>query len=504
MAGLDAPVSTHDGAFHVETIENLRRGVPVQSWYPIGFHSSVAAALRLLPWVDTARGSTEAAQALVILAPLGVFALGLGLGMTPRLASLGALVLSLTYIYPYDNQMWGGWPFGMSILLLLGLWAVAARWISSPSMGNAALGGLLAGAIVLTHGTEAYSAVIGLAVIAALNWRRVQLGPLARHLPVAGTLAAVCVLPYLTALLGWAATGGASAVGAGTLEGTVQGQGSATGGDWLEFILGITGAAGFIDLPLRAALLVVGARNPRLRVAFGPWLVFGGLLFAVSFLDVAPVRTLYVVTFPWLVHHRPPQMVVLFTSLLVGGGLFGLFGRFWALRPRFSAAAWRRLAIVGGALLLFFAEGSAVSIFKTLNQVIGDQNVYSADDRAAMAWLRQNASSQELVINDAATDAGIWAPYKAGVPILLPRSAPVEEGRGQILSHVTNLEQNQAITERACALHADYVYQGSRSVPDDTPLLPDRATLERAPGLEEVFASGEAAIFRVKLPCLAR
>jgi hypothetical protein len=289
------------------------------------------------------------------------------------------------------------------------------------------------------------------------------------------------------------------------LDGTVQGQAAAMGGDWLEFVLGMTGAASLIDLPLRAVLLYVGARQRQLRLALVAWLTFGALLFVVSFVDAQPVRSLYVVTFPWLVHHRPPQMVVLFTSLLVGGGLAVAVRWFWQLRERLVGRphAWRRLAIVSAALLFFIAEGSAVSIFKTLDQVIAEQSVYSADDRAAMGWLSQHATPGEMVINDAATDAGIWAPYKSGLPILLPRSAsgPVQEERGPILAHVADLSQSGGIAARACALHADYVYQGSRSVPGDPPLLPDRTTLERTPGLQEVFASGEAAIFRVQLPC---
>ena len=76
LVGVDAPVSTHDGAFHVESVDNLRRGVPVEGWYPMAFHGSVAAVLRLMPWLDTARGTVEAAQALALLAPLGVFSLG--------------------------------------------------------------------------------------------------------------------------------------------------------------------------------------------------------------------------------------------------------------------------------------------------------------------------------------------------------------------------------------------------------------------------------------------
>ena len=108
-----------------------------------------------------------------------------------------------------------------------------------------------------------------------------------------------------------------------------------------------------------------------------------------------------------------------------------------------------------------------------------------------------------MVINDLATDAGIWAPYKAGLPVLLPRSAqgPMFQERGVILAHVLDLNESAGIAARACQLHADYVYQGSRTVPDDVPLALDRAALERAPGLQEVFSSGDAAIYRVHLPC---
>src|SRR5258708_14734873 len=81
FAGIEAPVSTHDGAFHVETIESLRRGLPLETWYPVGFHASVAVILGLLPWLDTARGTSEIGLGLAVLGPLAVFALGLALGL---------------------------------------------------------------------------------------------------------------------------------------------------------------------------------------------------------------------------------------------------------------------------------------------------------------------------------------------------------------------------------------------------------------------------------------
>jgi hypothetical protein len=503
LLGVDAPISTHDGAFHVERVDELRRGVPIQGWYPMAFHASVAAVLRMVPWVDSARGTVEAAQALALLAPLGVFSLGLSLRLRARVAAAASLVVSLTYIYPYDDHMWGGWPLATSIPLLLGLWSVAARCIAAPSGRLAGLAGLLAGAIVLTHGTEVYSAVIGLSIIATLRWRELRAGALTRHAPVAAAGAVLCVLPYLGVLLGWAAGGGASYAGALALDDvTNQGRPGASG-DLLEYALAITGAGSIIDLPLRAALLFFGARARRMRLVLVAWAVFSGVLFGVSFVDLPIIRWLYVITFPWLIHHRPPQIIALFASLLVGRGLVLVVERAWRWRARLEAYpnAWRRLAIVGGALLLFFAEGSVVSIFKTLDQVISEQGVYASDDRAAMAWLRQNAAPGEIVVNDQATDAGIWAPYKAGLPVLLPRSGSgaLQEERAPILEHVADLSGTTAA--RACALHADYLYTGSRTVPADVLPALDRSSVQSSPALEQVFASGAAAVYRIHLAC---
>jgi hypothetical protein len=504
LASVDAPVSTHDGAFHVETIDNLRRGVPIDGWYPMGFHASAAAVLRLVPWLDTARGTAEVTQALAMLAPLGIFAFGRGLGLGKRLSATGALILALTYIYPYDDHMWAGWPLATSILLLLGLWSIGAHWIHEPRASLAVLGGVIAGAILLTHGTEVYSSVIGLAAIAAVNWRRIRLEKLVWHLPLAVLGAVVCALPYLSTLVGWAAAGGATSAAA-VEQASAQGQGVSSGGDWLELALGLTGAGGLIDLPVRAVLLVIGARQRRLRTAVVGWGVFGALLFAVSFLDIEPIRRLYTLTFPWLVHHRPPQLVVLFGSLLVGAGLVAAVRWFWSLRPRLASrpGAWRRLAMVGGALLFFLVEGSMVTIFKTLDAVIAEQNVYSSDDRAAMSWLRANAAPGEIVINDAAADAGIWAPYKAGLAVLMPRSGSGAEvaAREPILNNLLKLDESPGAMASACALRAEYVFAGSRRVAEDATALPERAQLEQAADLQQVFAQGDTAVFRLNLPC---
>src|SRR5438552_4947212 len=170
FAGVEAPVSTHDGAFHVEVIDSLRRGMPLQTWYPVGFHASVAALLGVLPWLDTARGTSEIGLGLAVLGPLAVFALGLALGLDALVSAIAAAILALTFIYPYDYHLWGGWPQGMGVLLVIGLLVAALRWIERPALSWALMGGLFAGAIILSHGTEVYTSALALAVIAAARF----------------------------------------------------------------------------------------------------------------------------------------------------------------------------------------------------------------------------------------------------------------------------------------------------------------------------------------------
>ena len=120
-----------------------------------------------------------------------------------------------------------------------------------------------------------------------------------------------------------------------------------------------------------------------------------------------------------------------------------------------------------------------------------------------MTWLRQHVEPGEVVANDRSGDAGIWAPYKANVSILLPRSASgaVVEARQPILEHMSNLSAAPAIGAQVCAMRVDYLFHGSPPAAFDERLLPDRATLEQAPELEEVFSSGDATVFRIHIPC---
>ncbi|MCA1647242.1 MAG: hypothetical protein LC797_17900 [Chloroflexi bacterium] len=503
FAGVEAPVSTHDGAFHVETIARLRTGISLQTWYPIGFHASVAAVLGLMPWLDTARGTSEIGLGLAVLGPLAVFSLGLALGLDALVSAIAAAILALTFIYPYDFHLWGGWPQGMGVLLVCGLLVAALRWIQRPTLAWAVLGGLLAGAIVLSHGTEVYSSALGLTVIALARFRRIDLRQLVVHLPLALGAAVLLAAPYVPTLLGWAGGGGATSAGVAFVEAAASSEtGSA---DWLQFALGITGAASPIDLPVRCGLIVLGVCvQPRVRLAAVLWAGFVGLLIVVQFVDLPLVRTLVAVTFPWLADYRPRQIAVVLASLLGAGGISIGLAYLGRLRPRLVGRpnTFRRLALACGLVLAFFVEGSAVSVYKRVALAVAEQNVYGADDGAAMAWLKQNARPGEMLANDYAVDAGIWAPYKADLPILLPRSsaAPNQLDREALLAHIGDLSGTPAASAAACAQHVSYLYYGAQPSADVRE-LPDRAALERAPGLEEVFLSGEAAVFRINVPC---
>ena len=261
FAGLEVPVSNDDGAFNVENLDMLRRGTAATTWYPLGFHAAVAAVLALVPWVDSARGTLEVAQGLAILTPVCVFGLGRAFGLRPIHAASAAVIQALTFVFPYDAHLWGGWPLATGILLALGLWSVARYWLNQPDWRWAVAAGALAGAIVLTHGTEVYTAALGLLVISVFfvaRWPAPR--SLAAHAPLAVLAAVVTCAPYIPTALHWAGAGGATSVGLANLDFSAAHPDLQGRADWLQFGLGITGAGTLLDLPLRVLLLVLGIR----------------------------------------------------------------------------------------------------------------------------------------------------------------------------------------------------------------------------------------------------
>src|SRR5205807_2658762 len=124
----------------------------------------------------------ELGMALAILALLVVFGLGAVAVGDVAIAGLAGLLAALTYLYAYFTQIWSGWPLQMSTLMLIGLWALALEYADRPAWRTTLAGGLLAGGIVVTHGSELISATIILATVLIARFGRLRSGSLPRDL----------------------------------------------------------------------------------------------------------------------------------------------------------------------------------------------------------------------------------------------------------------------------------------------------------------------------------
>src|SRR2546423_466827 len=219
---------------------------------PLTGLAAMAVVTTFTAWLHLppAAGTALVVSAALAGAPRAIFSLGLALGLEPLVSATGAVILALTWTYPYDYHLWSGWPQGMGVLLVSGLFATALHWLERPSVRLAALAGLFAGAILLSHGTEAYTAVLGLVVIALARIRRISPGPLARHLGVTVGVALVISLPYLPTLVGWAHGGGATSAAQEIVDYTAANSTLDAHADWLQYALGAFGAGSLVDLPL--------------------------------------------------------------------------------------------------------------------------------------------------------------------------------------------------------------------------------------------------------------
>jgi len=509
FAGVQVPLSPHDGAYHAQVVYAHRLGRPWVDWYPQGMATLFAAPLQLLPWLDTAQGAYELGLSLPLLAVLAVFGLGIAIWRNLAAASLGALFLGLTYQFPYFPQIWSGWPLAMGLVLFIGLWTAALEYLERPGWRWAIVCGLHVGAMILVHGTELYTSAITLLVLAVAYVRRIKWAVLPGHLLIALALAAACAAPYLPTLLGWAGSG--AAYGVGVADGqTVEPSQSAPAGLSLFAVFALQSLG--IDLPIRLVLLLIGLvvaiQQPAGRALVAIVLAFVAVTCTFTFLHWVPlVQQTYAVTFPWGMHYRLLMLVAIGQSLLAGlGGTMLLRAlreraRHWSILAAPTRTA-RRLRRAGQVLLATWVVLASWAMTAFLRIPVGLVDGYSPDDAVAMAWLQQNVEPGAVVLNDGFADAGIWTPYKAGVPIAIERVVP-DDGirRDVLLANVTRLESIPEARAAACALNVRYLYRGARLSEWDARSFPPLEALRVAPALEEVFRRGDAAVFRLRSEC---
>ena len=496
--GVEAPLSTHDGAFHVEAIDSLRRGQSLQGWYPPGLDASFAAILQLTPWRDSAAGSFEVALGLSVLAPLAVFGLASAVWREGTVAGVAALFASLTFLFAYFVHIWSGWPLQTAILMLIGAWILAHQYVEAPTRRISLAGGLLAGAIVSTHGSELISAALILPVVLLGNWRRIQLRGVLLDVVVIAAIAILCAAPYLPALMQWSGGGGATSAGyseAAAIDVAAQ---TAAGGEPLRvFALDALG----IDLPVRVVLALIGgwwifrSRQGRSLIVVG--LVFAALAVCFSFFSgFGVVRLLYALTYPWGLPYRLFQVDGVVIALVAAAG--GV----WSFRAVFTRQTARLLARATRVCIGAWLVVSASTLVLFVSIPTAEVTSFSADDEAAMAWMRDHVGASAAIVNDGYADAGIWIPYKTGLTIVLPRILPdAATARAQRDAIVDNAAKLDTVREAACPLQVGYVYFGAKNTGWQTRTFPPVKELLASPSLEKVYASGQATVFRVRIGC---
>jgi hypothetical protein len=506
FAQVQAPLSPHDGAFHVETSDAFRLATGVSNWYPPGLAALFGAVLQVAPWVDTAAGAYALGVGLTLLAPLAVFGLGVAVWRNLMAASVGALLISLTHLFPYYPQIWSGWPQLLGILLVIGLWLVAVGYAEQPGWRWAIMAGALVGAIVLVHGTELYTSAIVLLVVLVANWRRLRWRGLAPHALGAVVLAVVCVAPYLPVLLHWA--GGGGAYGVGYEDGTLL-EGGPTAGALQALVLVTVDALG-VDLPIRVALVALGlvwALRSRVGLTVvATTLIFIGLATIASLFNGVPlVRTIFAATYPWSLPWRHLTFASVGLALIGGAGGVWLIQGWGSFRARLPGVRPKRLAFrLGRLLVITWVIVSTCLLTLLLSIEAGGDVSFTADDAAAMTWMREHVQPGEVVVNDTFADAGIWAPYKAGVAILFYRSVAdpaTADERQLVLQNVARLDQVPEAAAAACELHARYVFYGAANAGWQVRTFPPIEELRRSTALEEVFNSGKSSVFRTTLNC---
>jgi hypothetical protein len=350
---------------------------------------------------------------------------------------------------------------------------------------------LLLGGIVLTHGTELYSAALITLCVAVARWRQIPWSRLPLDLGLALVVGLVSAVPYLPPLLAFARGGGASGAG---FEDVAALAASSQIGTVSDTLLGFGLDALGVDLPVRVVMLaggiwwVFGQRRGRDVIAVG--MLFCGLALAFGYLNgIELIGQLYARTYPWSTLYRLLTISSAAAVLVAATGGVALARAALQVSPRVQRAV--RVAVPAWIVLGAWAMTFFVSI------PVGLVSSYGPDDDVAMRWLRANAAPGSVVVNDGFADAGIWVPYKAGLPIVLPRTLEGDPLRLSVVSGVARLDE----VPEACALNVRYVYVGAKNTSWQARSFPSLEELRASSALEEVFSSGQAVVFRVRNGC---
>jgi hypothetical protein len=234
--------------------------------------------------------------------------------------------------------------------------------------------------------------------------------------------------------------------------------------------------------------------------------VFVALAIIATFLNGVPlVRSVFAATYPWSLPYRQLTFASIGLAMIAGGGVVLLVAGWSRVVGRFRGeAGHRRVTRIGRLLVGTWLGLSCWGLIVLLGIEAASDTSFTSDDAAAMAWMRAHVAPGDVVVNDTFADAGIWAPYKAGVQILFYR--PVDDPataqqRQLVLENVAALEQNPAAAAATCELNARYLYSGAANPGWQARSLPPLEELQKSSSLQQVFKEGNAAIFAIEPAC---
>ncbi len=485
-----APYPSWDDSYHHTLITQLildsgRVPASYQSYAPLDqfhYHFGYHAYSAFLAWatgLPAHRTVLWGGQVLNALTVPSVYLLVVRLARDKRAALLAAVLAAIVCRNPGYYVNWGRHPqlAGQVLLLPALTLAAAATQATAKRWRAAALGGVLAAGLALTHYRVAIFYLVGILVLGAtlVVARRERGGGQALLSLVAlACLALLLVAPWLPSLL---------------TKTSDAAQQVAARGD--------TGQYDYITLDF---VLDMGLRLPVLIVSLvsGVWLLIRARRRPLGALTLAWLGITILLANPsvsgipsgFLPNGTVIVALYLPAAILTGLAASDLYGLLQQRLPQN-----RRVALKVSGILVVVAVGAAGGVDMIRTGYDPWWRLLSNPDLAAMEWVRENTPEDAVFAvgfdywisaSLSGIDGGYWLPYSAQRQTLVPPMVYITEAPPEDVARINAMAAQIASTtssaDLAQVLHSlgiDYVYRGCRSQPDWYALVDDPALFER-------------------------
>lgn len=472
--------------------------VPGAAYYPLGLHTSVAAAVRLTGAPVDGMLTLATVVAAAVVLPLSLARLARVLAPTARLAGGSTAVLGVLFLwFPVRTFTWGGLALIAANALAP---AVAAGWVRTVGGAEdrpawAGLGVATVGVFVTHNSAVAVVALLAacglpLALRAALGqraWRRALMGT---GLAAAGAIAAAA--PSVNQLLAGA-------------EERIGIRVSPLAADWPEAIRAVVTAG--LDLPTgQPGLMILCAVGAVGLLVWNRWAsaliaAWCGVAAVVVATAVRPTGWWSMLAVPWYRQVGRLSYTLALLAALIGG--IGIAGAVDALGRQVPARRWQG-AVALGVVLALLAGSALADARRLIRDSQTDGVAIDGGMRRVFARVAQLNPPGATVIGEVCdTSTWMWAlehvPPLIGVSPASPAGSAPYARRLRLLSHLDAGELDGQDRAMLGALGARYVVVGRRSIcPEGRFLDPDR--METNPLVVLRYRTPTAALYELRDP----